>query len=369
MKRNSSFAQILRKKYAQPICWLDDSTLVYYWRGKFVSIDVESKSEKLIGNIKLNAKEKLLSFFSISRRLFRLYIFSPTFDYRKQEILFSFNGYFCSYNLKTNVFLREQLLDHGARRLLSICFCKNGDVYYGEYPTKNDGTDVCIIRRNTNKEHSIVYRFEPGSIRHIHYVCEYGNDLFCFTGDENNETNIFQFKNKNFKTQPDCLLSGSQDCRACVAMFNNGYLYYLTDNPYFENGLFAFDLKKSFLKQMFRIEGSVIYGLVSNNFLFFSTCVEYNLSKKKNNKNVILKINGKIGGIRSNESILYCFNCNANQLIRLIKIKKDCLSIKYFGIGTFMFTCNNSSKYLAVFSQSLKINETLFIFDIQEANL
>lgn len=366
MKLNSFVKLLLHKKHAQPICWIDDATLIYYWLGKFVYLNVETKNSNVIGAIKLSFKEKMLSICSFTRRLFRLYIFSPVYNKTKQEILFSFNGYFCSYNLKTKEFTREQKLNHGARRLLSNCLCKNNDVYYGEYPTKNDNTDVCIFKRDDNKEHTAVFRFKPGDIRHVHHISEYHDDLFCFTGDENSETNILRFANKNFTDKPDYLLSGSQNYRACISAFNNGFLYYLTDNPYFENGLFAYNLKSRSVEHMFNVEGSVIYGLQSNGNLYFSTCVEYNLCKDEKNNNVVIKIDGENGGIRDNQSVLYCFDINSNQLRVLAKIKKDFLSIKYFGLGTFMFTCNESSKYLAVFSHALKRNETLFIFDTQE---
>lgn len=366
MKPSSFVKPILNEKHAQPICWVNDSTLIYYRFGKFISLNIETKNKTVVGVIKLSLKEKVLSAFSFARRLFRLYIFSPAYNETQQEILFSFNGYFCSYNLKTKEFVREQKLRHGARRLLSICFCKNGDVYYGEYPTKKDDADVCVFKRNESKEHIVVYRFKSGSIRHVHHICEHDNDLFCFTGDEDNESSILRFTDKNFANKPDCLLSGSQDYRACIATFNNDSLYYLTDNPYFKNSLFKYNLKNRSVEHVLDVEGSVIYGLPSNGTLYFSTCVEYNLNKDENNNNVAIKIDGNNGGIRSHQSILYCFNLDKNQLKSLAKIKKDHLSIKYFGLGTFMFTCNNSEKYLAVFSHALRRNETLFVFDIQE---
>lgn len=366
MKPNSFIKPLLYKKHAQPICWIDDSTLIYYFFGQFISFNIETKNESVVGNIKLSLKEKLLSFFSFTRRLFRLYVFSPIFNRQKHEIVFSFNGYFCSFNLKTKEFFREQKFGHCARRVLSICLCKDGDVYYGEYPTINDNSDVCIYKRNNDKEHVVVYRFKSGDIRHIHYICEYNNDLFCFTGDEDNETKVLRFINKNFDNEPDYLLSGSQNYRTCVGVFNNNSLFYLTDNPYFENGLYSYNLKSQLVERLFCVEGSVIYGLHSDNKLFFSTSVEYNLCKDKNNKNVRIKIDGKNGGIRSNQSILYCFDFKKSQLKVLNKIKKDIFSIKYFGIGTFMFTCNNSKKYLATFTYALNRNESLLIYDIEE---
>lgn len=365
MKKNSKYQPLLCKKHAQPICWLDDSMLIYYWRGKFVSLNIVSKEENTIGVIPLTFKEKLLSLFSITRRLFRLYIFSPAFDKNKQEILFSYNGYFCSYNLKTQNFYREQKLNHKARRLLSICLSKNGETYYGEYPTKNDNQSICIFKRDQNQKHSVVYRFKPGEIRHVHLLNERDDDLFCFTGDENNETNILRFNKKNFLIKPISILSGKQEYRSCIATFKNDCLYYLTDNPYFQNKLFVYNLEKQFFSQSFLVEGSVIYGLASENHIYFSTCVEYNLAKDEHGNNVTLKIDGKVGGIRSKESVLYCFDINNNQLKELFRIKKDYHSIKYFGFGTFMLTCNSSSKFLASFSHSLKNNETLFVFNIE----
>lgn len=366
MERNNICKPVFLKRHAQPICWMNDSTLIYYRRGRFVLFNVESKKENTIGKISLTIKEKLLSFFSLTRRLFRLYIFSPIFDSKRQEILFSFNGYFCSYDLDSKTFFREQKLKHQAKRLLSICLCENGEVYYGEYPTRKDNTSICIFKRNQNREHLTVYRFNPNEIRHIHLISEYKNDLFCFTGDEDNETNVLRFVNKNFLNKPQSVLHGSQEYRTCVATFKNNQVYYLSDNPYFQNCLCIYNLKDFSLEHACSIEGSVIYGLRSNNYLFFSTCVEYNLLKNDKNENVVLKIDGKVGGIKSKKSILYYFDMNKKQLKSIYSLKKDFLSIKYFGIGTFQFTSNTSSKFLATFSHSLKRSDTLFIFDIKK---
>lgn len=364
MRLNGNFQPLLRKKHAQPICWVDDSTLVYYWRGHFASFDIESKKDKPIGIMPLSFGERILSLFSATRRLFRLYIFSPAFDKNKQEILFSFNGYFWSFNLKTLDFCREQKLNHKARRLLSICISKSGDAYYGEYPTRNDNQSVCIYKRDHNQRHSIVYRFKPGEIRHIHLIAERNDDLFCFTGDENDETKVLRFVKQDFSIEPKRILSGKQDYRSCVAAFKNECLYYLTDNPYFANKLFVYNLEKDSFIRSFSVEGSVVYGLSSEDHIFFSTCVEYNLAKDEYGNNVRIKIDGSAGGIRSNQSVLYCFDIKNNALKDLMRIKKDRLPIKYFGFGTLMFTCNASSKYLASFSHSLKRSETLYIFDI-----
>ncbi|HBF68680.1 MAG TPA: hypothetical protein DDW20_05135 [Firmicutes bacterium] len=366
MKQNSFIQPLFYKKHAQPVCWLDDLTLIYYWSGKFILFNFDTKKETLIGKIPLSFKEKILSLFPLLRRLFRQYIFSPVFDESKNEILFSFNGYFCSYNLNSNTFCREQKLNHAARRLLSICLSSNGKTYYGEYPTKKDNQNICIYERDQNKNHSIVYSFKPGTIRHIHLLKEYNGDLFCFTGDENNESNILCFPKKTFTCEPIHILSGKQDFRTCVATFKNDFLYYLTDNPYFENKLFVYNIITSSFEKFFPIEGSVVYGLCSNTCIYFSTCVEYNLMKDEQGNNVCLKIDGTSGGIRSNESILYYYDITNNKLKKITAIKKDCLSIKYFGFGTFMFTCNTSSKYLAVFSHSLKRNETLFVYNVKK---
>lgn len=355
------------KKHAQPICWINDTNLVLFQHGNFILLNVDTFKEEKLGSIILSKKERFFMKFSLTRRLLRLLIYSPLYNEKESEILFTFNGCFCSFNLVTKAFDREVKLRHNAKRILAICKTKNNEIFYGEYPTKSKNNDVSIFKRSKTHKHEIVYTFENNSVRHIHFLTEHNNDLFCFTGDENKETKILRFLNKDFIKKPIEILSGSQEYRSCCGLIHENNLVYLTDTPYCQNKLVIYNFEKNQIVKTFNVEGTTIYGLNFGKNLFFSTCVEYNLAKN-NEKNVVLKIDGKNGGVRSKWSTLYCFNCETQEIVPLFKCKKDFLSIKYFGIGTFMFTSNCSKKYLSVFNSSLVHNENLYVFKINRTD-
>lgn len=357
---------LLTIKRAKAICWLDNKTILLYKKGIFYSYNLVQKRLDKFVKMVMNTKQSFFSHFTLCRRLFRIYPQSPLFCNTTNELFFSFCGNIFCLNLLKKSISNELRLNHGASRVLSMCASETGEIFLGEYPTKNDGLPVCIYKRRAAKEWDVVYRFEAEVIRHIHLLSVHANDLFCFTGDENNQINILCFKNKNFEEQPAVIASNDQKYRTCVASFCDKSLYYLTDNPYFQNKLFHLDLNTNELTEMFNIDGSVIYGVSDTDMhrLYFSTAVEKNLKKDKLNNNVRIPIDGINGGIRSKEATTYCFDFDKRELKKIISLKKDALSIKLFGLGTFTFACNCSNKYLALTSSSLRENEKTFIFSL-----
>lgn len=358
---------LLTIKRAKAICWLDDNTILLYKKNSFYSYNLVQKRLDKFAKMIMNTKQSFFSHFALSRRLFRLYPQSPFLCNITNELFFSFCGNIFCLNLLKKSISNELHLNHGASRVLSICASDTGEVFFGEYPTKNDGLPVCIYKRRAEKEWCVVYKFEAETIRHIHLLSIYANDLYCFTGDEDNQINILCFKNRNFEEQPVVIAANNQKYRTCVASFYNKSLYYLTDNPYFQNKLFRLDLDSNELTEIFNIDGSVIYGFgnTQTHRLYFSTAVEKNLKKDDLNNNVRIPIDGINGGIRSEEARAYCFDFDKSELKKIISLKKDILPIKLFGLGTFTFACNSSDKYLALTSSSLKKNERTFIFNLE----
>lgn len=350
-------------KNSKAICWLDDDNLLLYKNRSFYSYNFVNKVLIKKAKIKAPPLTSLLSYCSLSRRLFRLYPFASQFIKKTNELLFSFRGAIYCLDLNQNTISKETALKHEASKTLSICVDENGDAFFGEYPTKNDDEPVCIFKRNKMKKWEPCYCFSPNSIRHIHLIKVFNNDLFCFTGDEDREVNVFCFKNKRFDKEPLRIVGGSQKYRTCIATLHNSNIYYLTDTPYFENKLYCYNILSGSLEEKYKIEGTVIYGFEDNNRLYFSTSVEYNLQKDENDSNVIIAIDGKAGGIKSEYSSVYAFDFSNSSLTKLFSLKKDCLSIKCFGIGTFTFPCCFSNKYIATTSSSLKSDETIFIFE------
>lgn len=357
---NNIFAYLRNSK---SLCWLDDCTLLFYKRGCFYKYNSISNTCFKISKMPIPHKISFLSKFKLFRRMLRLYPMSGVIDKLTNEFVFTFYGAFYSLELSTGKIVKEISLSNGSKRVLSICACNNGEIFYGEYPTSSNVKNVSIIKRSLEKKHSIVYTFGNYEIRHIHLLFEHNDDIFCFTGDEDNEVKTIVFKNKNFESKPIFLVGDEQKYRTCVASLREEKLFYLTDTPYFHNYIYCLDLKSQYLKQIQKIEGTVIYGLQSKNGLYFSTVVENNLTKKKNGENQKIKIDGKHGGILSKKAIIYYLNFQDLSLTRIFELKKDAMPFKLCGLGTFIFPCNDSEKYLAFSSSSLKRDETTFIYD------
>lgn len=349
-------------KHSKCMCWISDSVLLIYKRGYFCFFDVKSGIITTKIKFQYTFFERIGSIFRLTRRLLRLYPMSAVFCEKSKEVLFTFNGFFYSLNIENKTICKETRLLHGAKRVLSICVCSDFRVIYGEYRTSYDNEPVCIIERKIDKSHAVIYKIDASSIRHIHMICEYKNDIYCFTGDEDEETKILKFINKDFNKTPITILGGNQMYRACFACFFNDCIYYATDTPYMKNALFSYDLKSGVLNKIIDLEGTVIYGTKMDNQLFFSTCVEYNLKKDIDNKNAFIKIDGENGGILSKNSYLYTFDLKTKKYNLLCNLKKDSYSIRLFGIGTFCFSSNNQWKSVAYTSLGLIDDEKTTIY-------
>lgn len=349
-------------KKTKAICWLDDDILLIYKRRTFYSFAIQNKQLTKLAKMPMTHKQSLLSFFSLGRRLLRLHPQSPVLNKKTNELFFTFCGFVYCLDLNSGIVYNELLLKHGASRVLSFCISNDGRVYFGEYPTKKDGSEICIFERKSRQDWSVVYTFAKNSIRHVHLLIEKNNDLFCFTGDENNEVKIICFNNFDFSKEPFEIVNGAQKYRACVSLLTDKKIYYLTDNPYHQNKLFCIDLSTKELSELASVEGSVIYGYPYENKLYFSTCVERNLTKDGNCRNVSIRIDGYNGGILSKKAVLYCYDLANEKLEKIFELKKDLWSKDLFGFGTFVFPCGSSKKYFAATSMGLKKNETTFIF-------
>ena len=361
---------IIRKTInrSKALCWINDNVLIFYKKRHFCLYDLKNEEIKAISLLKMSFKQTFFSLFSLTRRLFRLYPQSPAYCEKRHLLFFTFCGFLYSLNFIDSTIKKELKLNHSSSRVLSICVCNDGSIFFGEYPTKYDNEPVHIFQMIDDSIWSIVYSFQPNSIRHIHLLKEYKNDLYCFTGDENEQVNIMCFKDKDFSSKPSVLACGNQKYRACVAAFNGDSLFYVTDNPYFENKLVSIDLNNGEIKELLSVEGSVIYGTDDGNHLLFSTCVEKNLLKDLDGKNVCIKIDGENGGIRSKHAIVYCYNFANGEIVKFLELKKDLLSIKLFGLGSFVFPCSFSNNFVAFTSLALKNNERTFVIEKESEN-
>lgn len=363
MIQNNINMHFLKIKHAQAIYWIDDYNLLIYKRGKFYSFSLREKKETFLCNVPFKKRiYRIFSLFELSSRLFRVYPSSLYYNKAFNELFFSFLGSIYSFSFLKKGISKELDLNHNASRTLSICGTDDGSAYFGEYPTKRDNKPISIYKRNTNKVWNVIYSFAPNIIRHIHHLAIYNNNLYCFTGDESSESNIFCFYEMNFGKDPTLLFGGKQKYRACTSAYYDNCLFYVTDVPYEANALYKIDLSNNVCTKLFDLNGPVIYGKQDNDTFYFASDVEYNLAKDNNGNNIKIQIDGKRGGVKSRFSYIYIYSMSTSHLCQLFYLKKDIMSIRFFGIGTFIFPCGTSNNYYAATSNSLKGNDSTYIF-------
>jgi len=346
---------------SRSLFWINDENLLIYKKGFFYTFNCLTNKKSFFCKMPMKKSYKFFSFFNLFNRLLRVFPQSPVFNNFTNEIYFSFLGSIYSLNISNKCISHEIKLQHNASRVLSICVCNGGDIVFGEYPTKEDNAIVSIYRKKLNSSWEIVYSFPNKSIRHIHRLVCCENDLYCFTGDEDLETQIIKFKNFDFDN-PKILLSNCQKYRSCFALVLNGEIIYFSDTPYLTNKIYSYNEINQQLTELCEINGTVIYGLIDGSDIYFSTVVEKNLKKDTKNRNISIKINGRDGGIKSKSSTVYIFN-KSRLLMPIISLKKDVLPPGLFGVGTFVFTANCSKKYISFSVSGLKKDGCTFVLE------
>ncbi len=108
----------------------------------------------------------------------------------------------------------------------------SGDVvYYGEYTADSSRTQPILLCRSEDDGHTFreVFRFEPGEVRHVHFIQEdpYGSGLWVGTGDIGDECRILLSQDgcRSFEV----VGRGSQQWRAVSVVFREDAVIWGTD--------------------------------------------------------------------------------------------------------------------------------------------
>jgi len=107
----------------------------------------------------------------------------------------------------------------------------SGDVFYAEYSMNMNRKQASRLFRSTNQGETFqeIFCFEPGEVRHIHFVQwdPFENCLWMGTGDADLECRILKSFDNGFTWKS--LGSGSQRWRALGLAFTNDSVYWGTD--------------------------------------------------------------------------------------------------------------------------------------------
>ena len=234
-------------------------------------------------------------------------------------------GYFVSYGrqlglIKDKEYIPFTSFDKPFRVLRSAAAMdERGNIFFGEYTSNNDRTPVKIYRYSPDDNKlKIIHEFEAGSIRHIHgiYYDEYAKSLICLCGDIGNENMILSSIDE-FKTI-SVIGGGDESWRAVSVLFTEKYFYYGMDAEYTDNFIIRVDKADYSREKIGKINGPVYYSYKSNNILFFAVTAE--LCPSHSDK----------------YASLYTID-STDKLERVLDIKKDLFSVKYFLPGAFYF--------------------------------
>lgn len=225
--------------------------------------------------------------------------------------------FFFSTNLKK--ILWEIQLPRGSRPL-NMSHVKNlqgfqDGIYFGEYFSNPNLEHVSIYSIIDGKLEE-AYRFSNGLINHIHnlVVDKNNNCIWILTGDTGKGTGIYCAK-EHF-TKVDCIVTESQEYRACVSFPYNKGLLYATDSQYMQNSIRLLVNKdnKWISEKIADINGPCIYGTKIKDKYVFTTSVECDSSgskiallfRRKKGPGIILKRSEVIvGNIESGFETVY----------------------------------------------------------------
>lgn len=298
--------------------------------------------------------EKLLSYFLITRRLFRLEPRCGCFI-DEELVIFSMRGKIYNINLNTNIITVEHSFKKGMNNPLFFTEIKDiegfeNGIIYGEYIGRGINDTVDIYMRVKNKKWKKVYSFPQNTIKHIHNIIPSKKQkcLYILTGDNDLESGIWKMTsgfNKCIK-----IVGGSQKYRGCFAFEEEEGLVYASDIPTKENFLYYLNYSDLSLNILMPISGPCIYGMKLNSGDYiFSTSVEPN----DNTNGIKALFCFKKGfGVKDNKSHLYIGNLKKG-FVDIYQEEKDFFPMPLFGLGVFQFPCNKSED-IYITCQALK---------------
>ena len=323
-----------------PLCYLPNGNLISYKNGRLFVI----KDGKILNSIPVfkSFKEKYLSNIKIIYRLLRLGVRSAI-ALSDNIIILSVANILYEFNLEKNTLSNGYDLQE---RIRPLYFTEvegidgfDDAIVFGGYLGNSEKKPVHIYKRVSLDNWEVVYTFPANIINHIHNIIPdiYRKCLWILTGDFGSSAAIWKVTN-NFKNI-ECVLSDSQNYRACIGFTVPEGLLYATDTPFKQNSIYL--MKEDYtVTSLAPIDGSCIFGCKWKDNYVFSSTVE---ADGKNQTKFELFFGRKRGlGIKSEYFSIYTGNVD-DGFKSLYKMKKDLWPF-IFKFGKFQFPAgiNNS---------------------------
>lgn len=138
-----------------------------------------------------------------------------------------------------------------------------GNVYYGEYGVSRLADSRILRSTDDGKTWDIYYSFPkggtPGGVRHIHTVQfdEYSKNVWCATGDGNDECHIGYFQlGGNFHS----IGTGAQMWRVCSLVFTDRFVYWGADAPGGPCGVYRWSRQNGSVERVCELPGPVLFA-------------------------------------------------------------------------------------------------------------
>ena len=297
--------------------WVEEGNYIFSLRNKLYHSNSLTSPLKYIGSVPEPFFKSFFYRFSLIRRLMRQSFYNV--------IPLKSGAYFVSYGrqlglIKDKEYIPFTFIERSFRVLRSAAAIDaRGNIFFGEYSSNDDRIPVKIYRysQDDNKL-KIIHEFEAGSIRHVHgiYYDNYSKSLFCLCGDIGNENRILRSIDE-FKTISQ-VGGGDESWRAVSVLFTEKYFYYGMDAEHTDNFIIRVDKTDYSRKKIGKINGPVYYSYKHNNILFFAVTAELCPSQP------------------DKYASLYTVDLK-DRMERVLDIKKDFFSVKYFLPGSFYF--------------------------------
>ena len=332
----------------------NDKYALCYRKGDLFRLDILSMRLEFLTSLPYSPSKRLLTKCQLTERLLRL---EPrtAISLDDTTFLFTFNGKIVSIDIMSGETRIEHEFRQGMNNPLNLIQIQGlrgfgNSILYGEYFSNNGFEDVRIWQR-IDGVWKTAYTFRAGLIYHIHsLVADYKNScLYVLTGDSDEESGIWKMCD-NFQSIQR-ILGGSQQYRSCVAFPYNNCLLYATDTPHENNRLYCASQNdgKWVVESKYDMPGPCIYGIAHNGKLFFATSVEADdlLPAYR------YRFSYKLGvGVKDRFSHIVSMD-ESGTVKELCRFKKDIWPMLLFQFGNCLFPNNSNEKYLMICPQSV----------------
>lgn len=296
-----------------------------------------NKTKKKIVSLDSCIQNKLLSCFRLTTRLFRLEPRCIVQLDAKRFVLCILHKIWV-LDIEKGVLDEIQKSREGFSDPLKLC-TDGINVYWGDYGNNINRDYVNIYLMQPDKKIRVVYKFDKGSVRHIHNIIfDKNNNLFwILTGDNERLSGIYKADYNWEHVNP--VVIGKQENRAVIAFPYNEGILYATDSVEFKN--FIFHLKNGAIEKLASINGSCIHGIETKDYYVFSTTVE-----PTEGRGIRHLFTYKLGGgIISNESHILAVNKKTLEVKTVRTFKKDIWPMKLFQYGMVFFPIGQDRLY------------------------